>query len=305
MLHNFLQNKILRTLLTACLFLTACNKKDNRPVLITTLKQNLERNTIALTAANNYLFRAMKAKEDEPIYAACARQWLICITQAQNETNTMVQYIRLLKQQLTENEDAGDNPKQVRDVIINQGKDLFEKMLDYKQRMLDIHPEIKTAFEKRSFIAAAGVDTGSAENFYDVFFRPAENATALASLASFENNARLLENEVMNFCYSKCSYSYCGYADHYSTLTGQNSTVLQPGEPLEVWAGMGSFTIYSKPEVTINGRRIATGAEGYAVFKQKTPAQPGVYNIPVQVAFTTQTGEKRVYRRSVTYTVKQ
>lgn len=77
-----------------------------------------------------------------------------------------------------------------------------------------------------------------------------------------------------------------------------------PGDVLGIKAGIGAFSKASQPVISVNGKTIELGDEGYAFTKMKVPQKPGKYKILVSVSFTNPTtGKKELSKINVKYEV--
>jgi hypothetical protein len=91
--------------------------------------------------------------------------------------------------------------------------------------------------------------------------------------------------------------------DKFEILTSQSSNYLLPGQPLEIKAGIGTFSSAAKPTISINGVSQVANDSGFARYRT-TVSNSG--NIPVTVSFKDpNTGEVLTKNTTVSYTVGQ
>jgi hypothetical protein len=86
-------------------------------------------------------------------------------------------------------------------------------------------------------------------------------------------------------------------------MVGQNSTILMPGEELQIYSGIGSFSLESRPKISVYGKPIPIEADGIAVYKIKTLSKPGKYYVPVKINYIDQEGRQQTVEREIEYTV--
>ena len=140
------------------------------------------------------------------------------------------------------------------------GKDLYNKLENYEQRILAID-SIMTEKFKFDFISATR-DFDDSKNkkkeFTDTYFSKLSVMAALVVLTKFENNVKVMEYEFVSYCFAKASPVI--YNDDFNMrlapLVSQSSRNLLPGEELEITAGIGTFSTAMKPVISINGIQI-------------------------------------------------
>ncbi|RZK10863.1 MAG: hypothetical protein EOO46_09005 [Flavobacterium sp.] len=86
-------------------------------------------------------------------------------------------------------------------------------------------------------------------------------------------------------------------------LVGQSSTVLEPGQLLEIQAGVGNFSAPSQPKITIANNRLNLSGEPHTTTKIKVPTKPGNYSTPVEIDYLGPDGKEIKHRVDVKYRV--
>jgi hypothetical protein len=104
-------------------------------------------------------------------------------------------------------------------------------------------------------------------------------------LAMLETDIKIAENRLVHFCDNKVGGCCWGFFS-YSSIVGQNSSILGPGEKLTITAGIGAYSRDAQPEITINNKQIPLNEEGYSEYSIKAPQKPGSYSVPVTISFT-------------------
>lgn len=88
----------------------------------------------------------------------------------------------------------------------------------------------------------------------------------------------------------------------FSAIATINSEVLFPNQAIEVYAGVGSFTDESKPNISINHKKIKL-IDGVATYKTKASSKKGSYSIPIDIEYTNPDGTSTKVTKMMNYTV--
>lgn len=120
-------------------------------------------------------------------------------------------------------------------------------------------------------------------------------------LLSIENNILYRQNNILEyynnqFCILRLDYTI------FSAIATINSEVLFPNQAIEVYAGMGSFSDESKPNISINHQKINL-IDGMATYKTKAPSKKGKYSFPVVFEYINPDGSKSKMIKEMKYTV--
>ena len=163
---------------------------------------------------------------------------------------------------------------------------LNERLLKFQKDIFNTDSSIRVTFnDDLRFVTAITEVTGS------------------SALTSLQNNIKIVENKVTTFCNNKVGTIGDGF-DWYTSIIGQNSKYLKPGETLEIQAGIGAFSTRGNPEIVIDGKLSKINEDGYVLYKTKTPNKPGTYSIPVHLSFVNPTtGKDESWMVNVNYTI--
>ena len=91
--------------------------------------------------------------------------------------------------------------------------------------------------------------------------------------------------------------------DAYAAIIGQSSNVLLPGQPLEITAGIGSFSKAASPKIYINGNPCPLQEDGAARYKLSVSQGPGKYTVPVNIDYIDENGIGQKVSKNITYQV--
>lgn len=140
------------------------------------------------------------------------------------------------------------------------------------------------------------------ENPYIGYFKNTSAATAITMLDKIKNDVLTYENRLLFYINSICISSYHGY-EAFSALVSQNTTALRAGETLRVYAGIGGFSLASKPRFTINEQTVDAEDGEKAIYELNINKRPGTYSIPVKIEFIKPDGSHAIMTKNIKYTV--
>jgi hypothetical protein len=185
--------------------------------------------------------------------------------------------------------------------------ELYKCLADYKINILKIDSNLTRDYEKYLKIFTTKIDSTNndqIELFKNLF---ADNSTSstLAILTKLQNNIKLNEKGIMVYCNEQCAS--LSWSNHYmySALTILNTSLAQPGERLELTAGLGLFSIKQSPEVFVYNKPVPLAEDGAAHFRFKAASKLGKYYVPVKINFTDQDGKQITIQKEIEYTVAE
>jgi GldM N-terminal domain len=264
--------------------------------------------------ANQY--RSLEYKVEDPRTHFQAIIWEPRAVHIKTLTSEMISYIETLKNDLKKEAGlkttgdkevyAKDNTEAVRLVFDkkNKGKELFKKLEQYKEDMLGIEERMKKAFQNNIVLTTKsfGSANQSSENFVSYFFKGITVDAALSTLNIFESNVKVMENDFATYCNVQVTNTFDGY-DVFSAIVGQSSNYVKAGDKIMLTAGVGAFSVASKPKVTIDRKGIELNPDGVAIYEFKTPVKAGKYFKSVKVEYTKPDGNKETKNFNIDYTV--
>ena len=265
---------------------------------------------------NQQLFASFDALKKDPKTADRANKWAPLATQAQSLSNDMINYIEGLKLEIkkaagykppsdtTYKEDDLEAPTHVMADPGTKGKELHGKLEDYRNKLLNISPEIKAAFQN-SLPLDVSTPKSSGEikkSWQDIYFNMVPTVAALTILSKFENDIKNSEAMIVDYCHQQVGAVEMVF-NTYQPLVGQSSNYLMPGQELTITAGIGAYNSAAKPTVTIDGASAPLNTNGVAETKFNVGG-PGTYTRKVHITYTNQsTGQQESKDFPVTYTV--
>jgi gliding motility-associated protein GldM len=273
-------------------------------------------NIIADKNAQTYKSFEQKLKKAES--AEKAAIWYPKAQQAQKISEDLFKYIEDLKVELKKEsglkvedgveifkEDNLDAPTRLL-VEGKKGKELLDKLTNYKAQILAIVPEKKAEFEKSLplNLDPPKSQTGTTANSKDwasAYFRMTPTIAAITILSKFQNDVRNSEAQIADYCHSQIGQVEFIY-DEFQAFAGTNSTYLMPGQELKITAGVGAFSKAAAPKIYINGSLQPLTPEGTAKWTSKVEGA-GSKKVNVKIEYTRPDGKPGFATQDIDYTV--
>jgi uncharacterized protein YlzI (FlbEa/FlbD family) len=307
-------------LFAVALLLSSCSNKSQS--ILTAFKateEGLIQSNETIASSSNLIYHVLDDRLSNPRTTAHAQIWQPKAMIVKEKSAEIINYIETLTKELKE--EAGlkikngkevfqeDNLDAVSRLFINKNKaeELHKKLQQYKKDILAVDPELYSQFGKNSIIITREfeLDENIHKDFTKFFFDDVPVITALAMLRKFENNVRVLENEFVTYCYNRIgSTDGEGFFTKFSTIISQSANIIKAGDQLQIFAGVGAFSVVNNPVITINENVFKPDyKDAMALYKFKTPLKAGKYSIPVKIDYIEADGTKKTITNNVTYTV--
>lgn len=286
--YKFFLRPLLPLFIITLLF-SACTDKSNNVEVIKALEENLKRSNNSINMSSTSIMRTLEDKTTGSATKERADYWFPKVKQVVKISSDMYSYLEELKKA------EGINSE--------KAKELFTLLLKYKEDILSVDSEIRVEFLESFPLSLAAYNTDKI--FYNTLFKKSTSFLTSSILTKFQNDIAVAENKIAIFCNQKTGLiNDSDLFNYYSILVGQNSSILKPGDELEIKAGIGSFSKAALPRININGKNVELGDEGYALFKVKVSQIPGKNKIPVSIKyFNIATDKEDVRIINVEYTV--
>jgi len=278
-----------------------------------TVNHSLANANDIIETKNQSLFQSFERKMADPKTAEKAKIWNDKASQAKTFADNLYNYIESLKGDLMKSsgqetpggdykEDNIDAPTRVL-VEGGRGKDLFQKLTQYRNNLLNIDPEIEREFNKTLPIDLSTPKTQSEGNsdWSSAYFRMTPTIASITMLSKFQNDVKNSEAQVVDYCHRKVGEVEVVY-NEFQAFAGTNSQYLMPGQELVITAGVGAFSKAAKPNISVDGAGVGLNTEGVAEYKTKVGG-PGSYTKTVNIQFLKPDGTKANVAKKVEYTV--
>jgi len=304
--------------ITSFIIFSSCtNKTESELIIFKAADEGLQSSNKAIFNASKVLYQALEQKFLRPETAVQASIWQPKALLIKEKSFEMTGYLDSLIIELKKEADLRMvDMKEVYNegdldaagslfTNKNTGEELFEKLQKYKKDILAVDPGMKKEFGDNSIIISYRFeDVRNSKDFTKAFFDHVPAIAALAILRKFENNVRVLENQLIQYCFNQIgSTDGCGFYRKLSAIVSQSSNIIKAGDQMEIQAGIGAFSSTSKPIITINGKIFKPENEAIASYKFKTSFITGKYIVPVKIEFINESGMKQTIERKIEYTV--
>jgi len=308
---------VMYLVLTAILALNVSNEVINAFKVVNTSLVTSNNN---ITASNNTLYKSLEDKLNEPQSKEKAEIWEPKAMQAKKLSDDMNNYIEDLKTQLLKAADlrmkydakTKDSVQDYREDNLDastrmfethgKGKELKERLDQYKQQMLAIDPSITKQFSGNFPITTVppAASDGTKKDFTQTFFHMTPTVAALTMLSKFQNNVKNAESMIVTYCHSQIGAVEL-HMDKVGILVGTNSTYLMPGQDLQITAGVGAYSSAAQPSISINGSNVPV-SNGQGTYSTKVSGS-GPHTVNVTVTFKDENGKVQTKTEPVTYVV--
>ena len=179
-----------------------------------------------------------------------------------------------------------------------KGDELKNKLTSIKEKLLALHPEIKTALNNSLPI---DVSTPDNKNWSDLYFHMTPTVAALTILSKFENDVKNSASQVVEFCHQQVGQVKIIF-DQFQAIASQSSEYVMPGQEVRITAGVGAFSKAAAPNITIDGANVALNAEGVAELKFNAGGT-GAYSKKVVINYLKPDGTRGTTEKEIKYTV--
>jgi len=289
-LHKSFRNSV-SVFLPILIFTTCADKSKTDREIIQALNESIVSSNQMMATSSNDMMLAFEERLRDPASGERSRLWYPKAVKIQLLSNEILRYIESFKA------DINSKP--------NFSSEVFEKLMNYKRDILLIDPKITDEFQKSIKVFTRTIDSATAnqKDLFQDYFDNVSTLSALAMLNKVQNNVRVIEEKAIAFCYEQSSRLSFGPCIIDFPVALINSTIVQPGEKIEVTAGVGSFYTNKNTEVFIYGQPTAVKNEGVAIYRFKAELVTGKYYIPVKIHYTDQNGYQQTVQKEIEYTV--
>lgn len=280
-----------------------------------TVDTSLKNSTASIQKSNELLYKSLEDKLADPQSAEKAKIWMPKAEQAKKLSEDMNNYIESLKMDLKKN--AGLTTKDGKESFkednldastrlfenSGKGKELENRLNQYKQQMLAIDPEtIGKEFANNFPVSTETTkgQEGKVKDFTTTYFHMTPTVAALTMLSKFQNNVKNAENQIVTYCHNQIGQVVV-HMDQVGVLVGQTSNYVMPGQEITITAGVGAYSSAASPRISIGGSGVPV-EQGRGTYKI-TASGAGEHSVPVTVTFKDENGKEQTKTETVTYTV--
>ncbi len=203
-----------------------------------------------------------------------------------------------------------------------KGTEVYNKMLEYKKQLLAVlnpadfadNPTLQATIKKdlaefeKSLPISMDIPESHTGTKYtkdgvgwsESNFHMTPTIAALTILSKLQSDVKSAEAQMVDYYFGQIGQVKVVY-DAFQAIASANTNYCMPGDPVEVYAGVGAFSEASKPTIVINGSPTAL-QDGMATFKT-TAAGAGEHSVPVSISYTKPDGTIATLKKDIKYTV--
>jgi hypothetical protein len=205
-------------LILIMLLFQACADKIKTDVIgYKTLDESLINSNNVIAAESQTMVKSLGNKLTEPSLAGKAVIWYPRAQQIQKYTKDMSIYIEGLRSEIKkeaglktnsgiESYKESDKTAVIRVFFKKEkGRELYEHLKQYKQNILAVDPMISEEFRSKLLIIPGTFEPANAneQDFSKTFFDDISAIAASTVLNAFQNNVKIAENRLLNFCHNQ------------------------------------------------------------------------------------------------------
>lgn len=259
------------------------------------------------------VFASLQEKLNDPKSRELALIWMPKAERAKQLSEEMYAYIEGIKNQIKTESGLDAETGEFKESDTNVptellvdgklGKELHNKLLQYKKAMLALDPSINAQFANSLPLDLAMPEVTNKENrtWEAAYFRMTPSIAATTILSKFQNDVKNTESQIVEFAHNKIGEVKVIY-DEFQALATANAQYLLPGQEFTITAGVGAFSKNAKPTVTIDGAVVPLNANGLAEYKT-IAGSPGSYSRKVNISFLKPDGTTATLTKDINYVI--
>lgn len=266
---------------------------------------------------NSEIFKSFQKKVEDPTTREKAEIWLPKAQKAKALSDEVYNYIEALKAELKK--EAGlkmvDGKEDFKEDDLDaatrlfisapptgkaKGKELYDKLKNFKEQLLAIDPEMKADIAANLPLDIPEVKSEKdKEEWAYTFFHMTPTVAAITMLSKFQNDIKNSESEAVEYCHKEIGEVELVY-DQFQAIANANASYVMPGEEIIINAGVGAFNSASQPKVSVDGATATPTPDGSFEYKFR-PNASGSKN--VTISFVKPDGTTASVTKEIKYTV--
>jgi hypothetical protein len=314
-------HKLLPGCMLILLSFAACQSRDNTEV-INGLSHSLSVANEVIIDNNSIVYHEFNKLMDVQSRAK-AQIWHPRIVAVQTLSSNIYKYLDGLKRRLAKmkaNDKAevemlfkeeGDSiyyklARYNADVILTLTPDLFENYPNVSAYLIEQIELLKQSCMSQTGILIDSL-TGQPVNrqqWQNAYLHTSSHQLGIAVLNKLASHVLVTENRLISYIDNQIGCIIESF-EVFRAIAVLNSSYVKAGLPIEVTAGVGSFSAASKPTITINGSVVILDDDGTATYKLTTNQKPGKYQVPVRIEYTKPDGSTNIVTKNLRYTIAE
>ncbi|WP_439504503.1 gliding motility protein GldM [Sediminibacterium sp.] len=282
-----------------------------------TVDKSLITATSVAEKKNSEIFKSFQKKIEDPTTREKAEIWLPKAQKAKALSDEVYNYIEALKAELKREaglkmvegkEDFKEDDLDAATRLFvsappsgkGKGKELFDKMKNFKEQLLAIDPEMAAAIGANLPLSLPEVKSEKdKEEWAYTFFHMTPTVAGITILSKFQNDIKNSESQAVEYCHKEIGEVELVY-DQFQAIANANASYVMPGEEIIINAGVGAFNSASQPKVSVDGASATPTPDGSFEYKFR-PTGSGSKN--VTISFVKPDGTTASVTKEIKYTV--
>ena len=270
----------------------SCYNSNNNVEVIKALNESIENSSNWLDQSSKDIMISFEEKVRNDGSRERAQYWYPKAKKIEHLSDGIFNYIENIKNDM--------------DSKVSFSSELFDNLIKYKNEILVVDPQITHEFQKTLTVFTTAIDSAGVnqKTLFQNYFNKRSITSVATMINKLQNNIRVIENKILLYCHEHVgSTDGHGLATSVSVVSIINSSVVQPGDDIEIFSGVGEFNTFYKPEVFVYGKVVPIDETGIAVSKLKAPTKPDKYFVPIKIQYIDQNGRQQIFQKKIEYTV--
>lgn len=266
---------------------------------------------------NSEIFKSFQRKIEDPTTRDKAEIWLPKAQKAKTLSDEVYNYIEALKAELKK--EAGlkmvDGKEDFKEDDLDaatrlfvsappsgkgKGKELFDKLANFKKELLTIDPDMAAAIGANLPLSLPEAkNEKDKEEWAYTFFHMTPTVAGITMLSKFQNDIKNSESQAVEYCHKEIGEVEIEY-DQFQAIVNANASYVMPGEEIIINAGVGAFNKAKQPNVSVDGATATPTPDGSFEYKFR-PTGSGSKN--VTISFVKPDGTTASVTKEIKYTV--
>lgn len=274
-------------LLFAVIFMISC--KANQDYLLD-LNESLIKATADFKKNAHYQTFDFEEKGRDPMTSVQFKQYLPAVA----EINKQTKEIESVLDSMISNSHSISKEKATL---------LFKKIHEYKHRIFEADARIANSFKSDFVILGKQADSliKNEKDLYKALIAKNNEVEREIFLNAVKSNIWYNTSHVLYFLRTTVKY----YLPHYypGPILGCNTTVVQSGDSIKIFAAIGHFDWVTPYSVELDGKSLTKSQNGMIEYKFVPKGKPGKYELPVKFKYIDQDGKEMIFETKVEYKI--
>jgi hypothetical protein len=279
------------------LVLSSCRQKAANDNNLVTLNESLERSISVLHTDIAVILETTEQNLFNPMFGDRLKNWYAEARVLHTGFNSVHGYIRILKESLQKEKELADSSIE----------NLYQKLIVINNLSPTTDSSLSENSNAKKFYFSSKFDSilSTGQEKFEKDFQDNSSSEKNIMLSYFELELRLAERKMMEFGYYKSSPG-CRLSFNINTpMLFYKSSIVKPGERVEIIAGVGYFAKNAKPEISIGGKKVHINSSGYSETSFTAPNVPGNYKVPVMIKYIDEDGKEQLVQQDTEYRVEK